>query len=112
MLVALIGGITVFGVAGLIVGPVAMALFVATARILEREQDEGGSPPTRDQSTEPHEGNDPDGGEQSDVVDEREKTVPVTPFHRTPKRCTPRAMAGRAMAGHGRCTVAHRRRYR
>lgn len=39
MLVALIGGITVFGVAGVIVGPILMSLFVATARIYERERD-------------------------------------------------------------------------
>ncbi|MGD0674194.1 MAG: AI-2E family transporter [Polyangiaceae bacterium] len=39
MLVALIGGISVFGVAGVIVGPVTMALFVATARIYERERE-------------------------------------------------------------------------
>jgi predicted PurR-regulated permease PerM len=38
MLVSLIGGLSVFGVAGLIVGPVIMSLFVATARILERER--------------------------------------------------------------------------
>jgi predicted PurR-regulated permease PerM len=38
MLVAIIGGITVFGVAGVIVGPVVMSLFVATARIYERER--------------------------------------------------------------------------
>ena len=39
MLVALIGGISVFGIAGVIVGPVIMSLFVATARIYERERD-------------------------------------------------------------------------
>jgi predicted PurR-regulated permease PerM len=38
-LVALLGGISVFGVAGVIVGPVIMALFVASARIYERERD-------------------------------------------------------------------------
>jgi predicted PurR-regulated permease PerM len=37
-LVALLGGITVFGVAGVIVGPVIMSLFVASARIYERER--------------------------------------------------------------------------
>lgn len=39
MLVGLIGGITVFGVAGVIVGPILMSLFVATARIYERERE-------------------------------------------------------------------------
>jgi predicted PurR-regulated permease PerM len=38
-LVALIGGISVFGVAGVIVGPVTLSLFVASARIYERERD-------------------------------------------------------------------------
>jgi protease I len=38
-LVALLGGISVFGAAGVIVGPVVMALFVASARIYERERD-------------------------------------------------------------------------
>jgi predicted PurR-regulated permease PerM len=33
MLVALLGGISVFGIAGIIVGPVTMSLFVASARI-------------------------------------------------------------------------------
>jgi predicted PurR-regulated permease PerM len=37
--VALLGGISVFGVAGVIVGPVIMSLFVATARIYERERE-------------------------------------------------------------------------
>jgi predicted PurR-regulated permease PerM len=37
-LVSLIGGISVFGVAGVIVGPVTMALFVASAHIYERER--------------------------------------------------------------------------
>ena len=37
MLVALIGGIEVFGLAGLIAGPVVMSLFVAILRIYERE---------------------------------------------------------------------------
>jgi predicted PurR-regulated permease PerM len=39
MLVSLIGGISVFGIAGVIVGPVVMSLFVATARIYERERE-------------------------------------------------------------------------
>jgi predicted PurR-regulated permease PerM len=38
MLIALIGGISVLGIAGVIVGPVIMALFVASARIYERER--------------------------------------------------------------------------
>lgn len=37
MLIALLGGIEVFGLAGLIVGPVIMSLFVAILRIYERE---------------------------------------------------------------------------
>jgi predicted PurR-regulated permease PerM len=36
--VALLGGISVFGMAGVIVGPVIMSLFVATAHIYERER--------------------------------------------------------------------------
>jgi predicted PurR-regulated permease PerM len=39
MLVALIGGISVFGIAGVIVGPIVMSLFVASARIYERERE-------------------------------------------------------------------------
>jgi predicted PurR-regulated permease PerM len=39
MLVAILGGISVFGIAGVIVGPVVMSLFVASARIYERERD-------------------------------------------------------------------------
>jgi predicted PurR-regulated permease PerM len=39
MFVALLGGISVFGVAGVIVGPVIMSLFVASARIYERERE-------------------------------------------------------------------------
>jgi predicted PurR-regulated permease PerM len=39
MLIALIGGISVFGIAGVIVGPVLMSLFVASVRIYERETD-------------------------------------------------------------------------
>jgi predicted PurR-regulated permease PerM len=38
-LVAILGGISVFGIAGVIVGPVVMSLFVASARIYERERD-------------------------------------------------------------------------
>ena len=37
MLVGLLGGIEVFGLAGLIVGPIIMSLFVAILRIYERE---------------------------------------------------------------------------
>jgi predicted PurR-regulated permease PerM len=39
MLIALIGGISVFGVAGVIVGPVIMSIFLASARIFERERE-------------------------------------------------------------------------
>jgi predicted PurR-regulated permease PerM len=39
MLVGLLGGISVFGIAGVIVGPVIVSLFVATARIYERERE-------------------------------------------------------------------------
>jgi len=39
MLVGLLGGISVFGVAGVIVGPVIVSLFVAAARIWERERE-------------------------------------------------------------------------
>jgi predicted PurR-regulated permease PerM len=38
MLVALVGGISVFGVAGVIVGPVIVSMFVASAHIYERER--------------------------------------------------------------------------
>jgi predicted PurR-regulated permease PerM len=40
MLVALIGGISVFGFAGVIVGPVIMSLFVASVHIYERENEQ------------------------------------------------------------------------
>jgi predicted PurR-regulated permease PerM len=39
MLVALLGGIEVFGLAGLIVAPILMSLFLAALRIFERELD-------------------------------------------------------------------------
>jgi predicted PurR-regulated permease PerM len=42
MFVALLGGISVFGIAGVIVGPIIMSLFVATARIYEREREREG----------------------------------------------------------------------
>jgi predicted PurR-regulated permease PerM len=48
-LVAILGGISVFGVAGVIVGPVVMSLFVASARIYERERD--ADPPVPGAST-------------------------------------------------------------
>jgi predicted PurR-regulated permease PerM len=38
MLVALLGGISVFGVSGLVIGPVVVSLFVAAAHIYERER--------------------------------------------------------------------------
>lgn len=44
MLVGLLGGISVFGIAGVIVGPVIVSLFVATARIYEREREEEEAP--------------------------------------------------------------------
>ena len=37
---SLIGGISVFGVAGVIVGPVTLSLFLASARIYEREREQ------------------------------------------------------------------------
>jgi predicted PurR-regulated permease PerM len=40
MLVAALGGIQVFGLAGIVVGPVLMSLFLAIWRIYEREADE------------------------------------------------------------------------
>jgi predicted PurR-regulated permease PerM len=40
MLVAALGGIQVFGLAGIVVGPVLMSLFLAILRIYERETDE------------------------------------------------------------------------
>lgn len=40
MLVALLGGLEVFGLAGLIVGPIFISLFLAILRIYEREIDE------------------------------------------------------------------------
>ena len=40
-LVAALGGMEVFGLAGLIVGPVLMSLFVAILRIYEREMEQG-----------------------------------------------------------------------
>jgi predicted PurR-regulated permease PerM len=41
MLVAAIGGIQVFGLAGIVVGPVLMSLFLAILRIYERENSDG-----------------------------------------------------------------------
>jgi predicted PurR-regulated permease PerM len=38
-LVALLGGVSVFGIAGVIVGPVIMSLFLASARIYESERE-------------------------------------------------------------------------
>jgi predicted PurR-regulated permease PerM len=38
MLIALLGGLSVFGISGLIVGPVVVSLFVAAAHIYERER--------------------------------------------------------------------------
>ena len=42
MLVALLGGLEAFGLAGLIVGPILMSMFVAVLRIYEREECEAG----------------------------------------------------------------------
>jgi predicted PurR-regulated permease PerM len=39
MLIALLGGLEVFGLAGLLAGPVLMSLFVATLRLYERKAD-------------------------------------------------------------------------
>jgi predicted PurR-regulated permease PerM len=39
MLVAILGGMSAFGIAGIVVGPVIMSLFVASARIYERERE-------------------------------------------------------------------------
>ncbi|WP_394822644.1 AI-2E family transporter [Pendulispora albinea] len=48
MLVALLGGIEVFGLAGLIAGPIVMSLFLAALRIYEREVDLADLPDRRD----------------------------------------------------------------
>jgi len=40
MLVAALGGIQVFGLAGIVVGPVTMSLFLAILTIYERETEE------------------------------------------------------------------------
>jgi predicted PurR-regulated permease PerM len=39
MFVAILGGMSAFGLAGIVVGPVVMSLFVASARIYERERE-------------------------------------------------------------------------
>lgn len=43
ILLGVLGGLKIFGIMGLIAGPVLMSLFVATLRIYEREQDRGES---------------------------------------------------------------------
>jgi predicted PurR-regulated permease PerM len=43
-LIALLGGIEVFGLAGLIVAPIAMSVFVAAFRLYEREVRSGALP--------------------------------------------------------------------
>jgi predicted PurR-regulated permease PerM len=53
MLVALVGGIEVMGLAGLIVAPILMSLFVAVLRIYERELAAGGAS-VRRTDTAPH----------------------------------------------------------
>ena len=75
MLVALIGGISVFGIAGLIVGPVIMSLFVATARILEREREEDPfvpTGPTREGGTDASPGGDPNPADAPSGVHHRD----------------------------------------
>jgi predicted PurR-regulated permease PerM len=47
MLVSLIGGIEVMGLAGLIVAPILMSLFLAVLKIYEREKAESAHPPIR-----------------------------------------------------------------
>lgn len=44
-LIALLGGIEVFGLAGLIIAPIAMSVFVAAFRLYEREVRSGALPP-------------------------------------------------------------------
>jgi|GEM_PF-241945 predicted PurR-regulated permease PerM len=75
MLVGLIGGISVFGIAGVIVGPIIMALFVATARILEREREEAPivSFLERGGGAEPGAGGEPDPPDSPSGVHAREK---------------------------------------
>lgn len=56
MLIALLGGIEVFGLAGLFVGPILMSLFLAALRIYERELEIEAAlvpPPPRRRSTDP-----------------------------------------------------------
>lgn len=43
-LIALLGGIEIFGLAGLIIAPIVMSVFVAALRIYEREMARGGVP--------------------------------------------------------------------
>jgi predicted PurR-regulated permease PerM len=44
-LIALLGGIEVFGLAGLIIAPIVMSVFVAAFRLYEREVRAGALPP-------------------------------------------------------------------
>ena len=44
-LIALLGGIEVFGLAGLIIAPIVMSVFVAAFRLYEREVRTGALPP-------------------------------------------------------------------
>jgi predicted PurR-regulated permease PerM len=116
MLVALVGGITVFGLAGLIVGPVTMSLFLATAKIFERERDGEDSPPPGEEGAEPGHHDDPHGGDESSAVEDREKVVPVGPlgpFHGVPRRCSPRAIGQHTrykIVRHARCRYTRSRR--
>ena len=45
-LIALLGGIEVFGLAGIIIAPIVMSLFVAAFRLYEREVTAGAVPGT------------------------------------------------------------------
>ncbi len=51
-LIALLGGIEVFGLAGLIIAPIVMSVFVAAFRLYEREV-RAGAPPAKATSTQP-----------------------------------------------------------
>ncbi|HWL87369.1 MAG TPA: AI-2E family transporter [Polyangiaceae bacterium] len=48
MLVSLLGGVEVFGLAGVLAGPILMSLFLAALRIYEREVDQEDVPDRRD----------------------------------------------------------------
>jgi predicted PurR-regulated permease PerM len=74
MLIALLGGIEVFGLAGLFVGPIVMSLFLATLRIYEREieiEAAQAPPPPRRRAS--------DGSRADTVINVETKTVETTP---------------------------------